>query len=391
MTGMPRPRPKHLHRETTRHGETVWYVRRGSGPRTRLRAAYGTQEFWAAYEAALRGHPIADAPKGSTVGTLGWLVARYMTSAHWTEALSAATRAQRGGVLKETVRIAGAEPIEAITARAIREGLDRRAARPHGANNWLKTMRGLFAFAVEREYLPADPTRGVKLLGGPNDRNGFHTWTEDEVARFEIRWPLGTRERLALDLLLYTGLRRGDAARVGRPHVRDGRIRIQTEKTGQEVTIRILPPLAASIAASPVGELTFIAGERGRPMTKESFGNWFRDACAKAGVPGRAHGLRKAGARRAAENGATEAELNAWFGWAEGSWESATYVRGANRRKLAERIADRWNGDAIPAPQHPVREREQKSETSEIVRKLMAPRAGLEPATRRLTVACSTN
>jgi hypothetical protein len=53
--------------------------------------------------------------------------------------------------------------------------------------------------------------------------------------------------------------------------------------------------------------------------------------------------------------------LNAWFGWAEGSRESATYVRGANRTKLAERIADRWNGNAIPAPQHPVREREQKS------------------------------
>jgi integrase len=226
----------------------------------------------AEYEAALAGRP-ALVTKGVTVGTMARLIGRYMVSAHWTEALSTATRAQRSGILKETVRIAGTESIEAISARAIREGLGRRAARPHGANNWLKTMRGLFAFAVEREYPQADPTRGVKLLGGPNDRNGYHTWTEDEVARFEARWPLGSRERLALDLLLYTGLRRGDAARVGRPHVRNGRIRIETERAGQEVTIRVLPPLAASIAAGPVGELTFIAGERGRPMTKESFGN----------------------------------------------------------------------------------------------------------------------
>jgi hypothetical protein len=58
-------------------------------------------------------------------------------------------------------------------------------------------------------------------------------------------------------------------------------------------------------------------------------------------VPGAAHGLRKAGARRAALEGATEAELNAWFGWSEGSRESATYVRGANREKLAERLAHR--------------------------------------------------
>ena len=101
----------------------------------------------------------------------------------------------------------------------------------------------------------------------------FHTWTKEELACFEAHWPVGTRECLALDILLYTGLRRGDAARLGRPHVRDGVARILTEKTSQEVTIRILPPLAASIAASPTGDLTFIAGERGRPMIKESFGN----------------------------------------------------------------------------------------------------------------------
>ncbi|WCS27754.1 hypothetical protein LOK46_13320 [Methylobacterium sp. NMS14P] len=119
---------------------------------------------------------------------------------------------------------------------------------------------------------------------------------------------------------------------------------------------------------------------------KESSGKWFSDASAEAGVSDRVHGLRKAGALRAAESGATEAELNAWFGWAEGCRENATYVRGANRTKLAERIADRWNGDAIPAPQHPVRKPQQKTEHNQDVGKWMAPRAGLEPATRRLTV-----
>ncbi|MCJ2018674.1 hypothetical protein MKK84_14710 [Methylobacterium sp. E-065] len=176
-------------------------------------------------------------------------------------------------------------------------------------------MRGLFAFAAEREYLQADPTRGLKLLNGPNNRNGFHTWTDEEVARFKVRWSVGTRERLALDLLFYTDLRRGDAARVGRPHVRDGRIRTQTEKIGQEVTIRILPPLADSIAASPAGDLTDVAGGRGRPMTKESFGNWFRDACAKAGVPGRAHGLRTA--CRGERRDRRRAECMVRLGWGQ--------------------------------------------------------------------------
>ena len=235
--------------------------------RLKHRAAYGTKAFVAEYEAALAGQP-APVAKGVTVGTMSWLIGRYMVSAHWTEALSTATRAQRSGILKETVRIAGTEPIEAISARAIREGLDRRAARPHGANNWLKTMRGLFAFAVEREYLQADPTRGVKLLGGPNDRNGFHTWTEDEVARFEVRWPLGTRERLALDLLLYTGLRRGDAARVGRPHVRNGRIR---DRDGEDRPGRDDPDPSApcrSIAAES-GRRADLHRRRARPADDE--------------------------------------------------------------------------------------------------------------------------
>ncbi len=144
-----------------------------------------------------------------------------------------------------------------------------------------------------------------------------------------------------------------------------------------------MPPLAASIAAAPIGDLTFITGERGRPMTKESFGNWFREACRAAGVPGAAHGLRKAGA--------TEAELNAWFGWTKGSRESATYVRGANRVKLADRLATHMAEREIPAPSNPVQESGRKSEENQSLEKRLAPRVGLEPTTKRLTVACSTN
>ena len=73
---MPRPRPPHLHRETNRHGTTVWYVRLGKGARIRVKAIYGTPEFKAAYQAALTG----DAPRGSakaTKGTLGWLWMLY--------------------------------------------------------------------------------------------------------------------------------------------------------------------------------------------------------------------------------------------------------------------------------------------------------------------------
>lgn len=196
-------------------------------------------------------------------------------------------------------------------------------------------MRGFFTWAIEVNLVSINPTTGVKLLKGENDDIGFHTWTEEELTRFEDHWPRGTRERLAFDLLLYTGFRRGDAVRVGRQHLRDGIITVRTEKTGDEVFIPILPPLAASIAATKTGDLTFLVTESGQPWVKESFGNWFRQVCRQAGCPGSAHGLRKAGATRAAQHGATERQLMAIFGWSTGKM-ATHYTRAADRKRLAQ-------------------------------------------------------
>lgn len=71
---------------------------------------------------------------------------------------------------------------------------------------------------------------------------------------------------------------------------------------------------------------------------KESFGNWFRDVCRAAGCPGSAHGLRKAGATRAAERGASERQLMAIFGWTTGKM-AQLYTKAADRKLLARDAA----------------------------------------------------
>ncbi|MFG1340575.1 tyrosine-type recombinase/integrase [Xanthobacter autotrophicus] len=335
---MPRPRPPYLHRQRTRHGEFVWYVRRGHGPRIRLRAEYNTPEFWAEYRAALEGAPAAT--KAKKPQTLEWGIDLYRRSSAWA-ALALATRRQSDNIFLKVIATAGGEPLAKITPSVIVAGRERRAASPHAANNFLKTMRRFFAWAVGDGALVAtDPTKGVSLLKGRNDDIGFHTWTEEEVARFEARWVLGTREHLALHLLLYTGFRRGDVVRLGRQHVRDGIITFRTEKTGGVVTIPILPPLARAIDGADTGDLTFLVTERGQPFVKESFGNWFRRACRDAGCPGSAHGLRKAGATRAAENGATERELMALFGWSTGKM-AQHYTKAADARRLSLNAAEK--------------------------------------------------
>lgn len=332
---MPRARPPYLHRETTRHGKVVWVVRRDHGTRVRLHAEYGSQAFWQEYQAALAGTPTEPKkPTSPKKSTLAWAIARYRLSSAWA-ALKPATRKQRENIFRAVIATAGDEKLSDITAATIREGRERRAATPHSANNFLKAMRGLFGWALEHEFVTVDPTKGVSLLAGANDDVGFHTWTEEEVKRFEDRWPLGTRERLALDIFLFTGLRRGDAVRLGRQHIRDGVIFFpRTEKTGADVILPLLPPLAASIAATQTGDLTFLVTGQGLPFVKESFGNWFRDVCRKTGVPGSAHGLRKAGAVRAAENGATESQLKAMYGWADGKM-AARYTKAADQKRLA--------------------------------------------------------
>jgi len=341
---MPRPRPPYLHLEIDRRGRRRWYVRKGKGARIRIRGEYGTAEFQAQYEAALRGERPPSKPV-APAGTLAWLIARYCETPAWAS-LSRATRRQRWRILQQIIASAGAQSFKSITEAKVLDGRDRRCRTPAQARHFLDTLRGLFGWAKDAQFVEVNPASAVKY---PPQRKtqGFPAWTEDDIARYEQRWPRGSKERVWLDVLLLTGLRRGDAVKLGRQHVRDGVATIRTEKSGGqiEVVIPILPALAETLRAGPVGELAFICGERGRPMTKESFGNAFSEACRAAGVRKSAHGVRKAGATRAANNGATVAQLEAIFGWVGGRMASL-YTRSADRKRLAREAMGKLMGEA---------------------------------------------
>jgi hypothetical protein len=89
---------------------------------------------------------------------------------------------------------------------------------------------------------------------------------------------------------------------------------------------------SAIIAASVTGARTFLVTEYGEPFTAAGFGAWFRARCDEAGLRHcSAHGLRKAGAARAAENGATPHELMAIFGWLRLK-EAERYTAAVQRR-----------------------------------------------------------
>jgi integrase len=354
MQDMPRKRPPHLHREHNRHGKPVWYVRVGKGPRIRIRGDYGSEEFNAAYQAAIAGETPRAKSRGVKSGTLAWLIDQYKKSAHWS-GLAMRTRRARENIFKQMLATAADEKFAEVTRRDIVDARDRRT--PFAGANFLKAIRPLFDWAVSAEHLTTNPCDDVAAVRHKTE--GHHTWSEDEIERFEKRWPIGTRERLAMTILLCTGLRRGDAVRLGRQHVRDSVIEIRTEKTGTQVFIPVLPELAHVIERSACGDLTYIVTEFGEAFTAAGFGNWFRDACRTAKVPGTAHGLRKAAATRLAHAGCTVAELEAIFGW-EGGKMAALYTKAADRAKLARSGMDKMK-TSIPAPVSKVRGNDEKS------------------------------
>ncbi|KZK97895.1 site-specific tyrosine recombinase XerC [Pseudovibrio sp. Ad5] len=326
-----RKRLPYILREVGR-GKVFWYFRRGKGPRSRLPGEYGSEEFMEAYTAALNG---ADAPpkKKREENTLGWLIDQYLSSPEFSS-LKESTQAVKTSFLNNIAKESGHHPLEAIDASTIQGGRDKRASTPGAANNFLKHMSAMYKWAISDKNIPItkNPTRDVPRLRNKSD--GHHTWMPEEVEQYRNRWPLGTRERLALEVLAFTGLRRGDVCRVGPAHVKDGVISFSTEKGEVEIHLPILPPLQEAIDATPHG-VSYIGKEDQTPYTKESFGNWFRECCVAAGVPGRAHGMRKAAATLAAENGATDSQLKAIFGWTTDDMPSL-YTRKANRKKMAE-------------------------------------------------------
>lgn len=336
---VPRPRPLYLQKHTTRHGKVAWYVRVPGAPLTRLKGEYDSEGFWEQYRAAISGKPvIAHKPGKARSGSLQWLYDRYRESEAWA-ALSSATRRQRENIFEHVMAQGGSEPFIGVKRKDLEASKDARRNTPAQARNFLDAMRGLFRWAKKADHVAIDPTEGVDNPVRPTGA-GFPAWTEDDVSAYQEKWPIGTKERVWLDVLLYTGLRRGDAVKVGRQHVRDGVATIRTEKTGMEVSIPILPILAATLAKGPCSDMTFICGDRKRPFTKESFGNAFCEAARSAGVNKSAHGVRKIGATRAAENGATVAELEALFGW-QGGGMASLYTRAADRRRLAKGAASK--------------------------------------------------
>ena len=276
--------------------------------------------------------------------TLDWLARQWMLSARWKEA-SASTQKQRRLTLQKICDKAGHVPADRVTRRMIVAGLDERADTPAAANWYLKVVKALFGWAVDAGHLTENPAHDIKGL--KNKTDGFTPWSDADVTAYRQRWPIGSKQRLAFELLAGTGLRRGDVVRIGPQHIDGGLLSIETEKTGTVAHIAVSKELTGIIEQSQCGgNLVFLTTEQGAPYSKEGFANYFRRACASAGVKGSPHGIRKWAAAKDAESGASEMELRAKYGW-ETAEQSSTYTKSADRKRLARALAKRSERESV--------------------------------------------
>jgi len=328
--------PKYVQAWVDSDGRARCYFRRRGFPLVQLRGLPWSPSFMAAYEAALTGPRTAIGTGRIKPGSVAAVVAEYLDSQQFFASKSAGTQRMRRGILERFRAAYGERPFALLPPEWIEAVLD--AKPPHAARSWLVTLRSLCQFALKRGWLRADPTANIKQRSVKGD--GFHTWTDDEIAQFEAYHSIGSKPRLAFALLLHTTQRRGDVVRMGRQHIRETQdgpaLYVKQRKTGVELLIPIYPELQTALEATPSEHLTFLVTATGKPYGDNHFSESFREWCDAAGLPKHcsAHGLRKASCRRMAEAEYSANEIMAHSG--HGSMkELVRYTKAADQARLA--------------------------------------------------------
>jgi integrase len=332
--------PKHCTWHKDRDGNRrVRFRRRGVS--RYLTGIPWSEEFMRQYAAALETDQEQRAQVGASLrslpGSFSALCASYYLSPEF-RGLKASTQTVRRNILERFRAEHGHRKLKDLQTTHVRTIIGAKASTPEAANNLLKVLRVILSFAAGEGMIASNPALAVKRYRKRGE--GIHTWAEAEVAQFEARYPVGSKPRLALELLLSTGQRRSDVVKMGWQHVQGDCVAVRQEKTDEPLLIPIDAPLATVLGALPRANMTFLLTEFGKPFTAAGFGNWFRDRCNEADLPQcSAHGLRKLAATRLANAGCSGEQIKAITGHRSDS-ALAPYIRKANKARLARQARE---------------------------------------------------
>ena len=331
---------KHVDRFVDRHGKVRHYFRRGKGKRTLLPGSPGSAVFMSAYQKALEGEAVkVGVPGRGGRGSFDHLAREYFASPDFLR-IAPQTRVVYRGIIERFLinDSIGTRQVKEMTRRHVQMIMAKRAATPAAANNLLKMIRILVHFAIDNGWRTDDPTVRIKKFA----EGEHHTWTDEEISQFQSHWAQGTKERLAHALLLYTGQRASDVAKMSSDDLTDGGIWVVQQKTKAKLMIPIHPELRAALVSSAGQAGPLLRTGQGRAFTSKGLSNYMADKIADSGLPQRCvtHGLRKAAARRLAEAGCSANEIAAITGHRKLE-EIARYTRAAEQKLLARSAIER--------------------------------------------------
>lgn len=322
---------KYVDEYRDRTGKVRRYFRKGGRRLGTLPGAVGSEEFMTAYAAFLAEKPAA-AKTPLHQDSLAKLIIDFYGDRMFTD-LKDSTRKLYRYALDPISQAHGRRSASTLPADKAEKIINEIGQKAPGMGNLTRAvMRRLFKFAVKKKVRSDNPILGIE----PFEVGEHHTWTDAELRQFEEKWRLGTRQRLAYALLLYTGQRVGDVAKMNRADVSEGLIHVVQQKTGAEIWVPVHPELQRALSSYPAKGLTLIGDANGRPLKRAALSALMRVAIKGAGLPSRcvSHGLRKAAMRRLAESDATANQIAAVSGH-KTLKEVERYTKAADQKKLA--------------------------------------------------------
>lgn len=259
-----------------RHGKPRCY-HRATGHKIDLeKTPLGSAEFFAECTriAAIAEARKAQAPKP---GTLGGLVKAYFQTEHFGNLADATKRDYRK--CADFLHPIRDTPVSAITTPLV-SGIHDKAAGKIGwrrANMVRTFLSQVFRYAIPRGLIDRDYAAGVVPKPRPKDRPyANRPWAVEERAVVLDR--AAPHVRVAVALIMNTGLDPSDALKLTRRQIDGNTIWGVRGKTGHEVAIPIGPTLQAALDAAPTHDaVTILATSSGKPWTYNGFSTvWHR-------------------------------------------------------------------------------------------------------------------
>lgn len=332
---MPRKLPLHVERNTVKGNTYLSFrIRSQNGPRIRLPDDPTSEEFRLAYAAAMGGTQ-KPATKKNSPDSISAKINSYMRSAAYT-GLSGSSKDGYSSRLEQIRTDHGHRAFSGLTKERIETFiLAPLANKPGAALDTLKKLRIL----INHFKLTPDPTAGIKRPKGGEIR----AWTDRELAAYERRWPLGTKQRTAYALMLNMGTARVDTHLLTWHQVDDGAC-YRRHKTGVQVDMDVSEDLEKALAAMPRKHVVVITTAYGKPFTVDGFSQFMRDAITAAGLTlsCQPHGLRKTLGRLLADAGCSAHDIMAALGHTTLA-EAERYTRDADRKRGGKRAVTQLN------------------------------------------------